>query len=153
MQDTLNILKVISTTDSKVNSLNISNGQLIFVKDTHRILLDINNKRTSYEQIITINTDSERIALLAPIDGFYFVLDTAILWRYSGEWIQITSQPTNHVVQMDSVTSFPLTGNENLIYIDKSENATYRWDNEGLKYYCIGRDYKQVEIINGGSAI
>ncbi len=153
MQDTLNVLKVISTTDSKVNTLNVSNGQLIFVKDTHRILLDIDNKRTAYEQITTINTEAERTNFLAPIDGFYFVMDTAILWRYSGEWIQITSQPANHIVQMDSLVSFPLIGNENLIYIDKSENATYRWDNEGLKYYCIGRDYKQVEIINGGSAI
>lgn len=152
MQDTLNVLEVISTTDSKLNALGVRNGQLIFVKDTHRILLDINNKRTSYDQIITINTESERSSLLAPVDGFYFVMDTVILWRYSGEWIQITSHPANHIVQTDSITGFPLIGNENLNYIDKSENAMYRWDNEDLKYYCIGRDYNQIEIINGGGA-
>ena len=91
------ILKVISTVDSKLASLEQKDGQLIFCKDTQKILLDLNGVRTAYEQIITINTDSQRTEILAPVDGFYFVLDTHILWRYSAEWIQITSQPADVV--------------------------------------------------------
>ena len=91
------ILKVISTVDSKLASLEQKDGQLIFCKDTQKILLDLNGVRTAYEQIITINTESQRTEILAPVDGFYFVLDTHILWRYSAEWIQITSQPADVV--------------------------------------------------------
>lgn len=152
MSGTLNILKVISTTDSKLKSLQVQNGQLIFVHDKHQIYMDIDHKRTLYEQITTINSEVERSNILAPIDGFYFVLDTAILWRYSGKWIQITSQPAKHIISEESYLNFPSIGNENQIYIDTTDNATYRWDDASLKYYCIGRDYKQVEIINGGGA-
>ena len=91
------ILKAISTVDSKLASLDQKDGQLIFCKDTQKILLDLNGVRTAYEQIITINTESQRTEILAPVDGFYFVLDTHILWRYSAEWIQITSQPADVV--------------------------------------------------------
>ena len=91
------ILKVISTVDSKLASLEQKDGQLIFCKDTRKILLDLNGVRTAYEQITTINTESQRTEILAPVDGFYFVLDTHILWRYSAEWIQITSQPADVV--------------------------------------------------------
>lgn len=153
MSKILSILKVISTTDSKLNSLKLNNGQLIFVHDKHQIYMDMNNKRTLYEQIVTINTEQERQGLLAPIDGFYFVLDTAILWRYSQKWIQITSQPAQCILYEDSYLKFPTIGNENQIYIDTSENATYRWDDADLKYYCIGRDYKEIKVINGGSSV
>lgn len=153
MSKILSILKVISTTDSKLNSLKLNNGQLIFVHDKHQIYMDMNNKRTLYEQIVTINTEQERQGLLAPIDGFYFVLDTAILWRYSQKWIQITSQPAQCILYEDSYLKFPTIGNENQIYIDTSENATYRWDDVDLKYYCIGRDYKEIKVINGGSSV
>lgn len=91
------ILKAISTVDSKLASLEQKDGQLIFCKDTRKILLDLNGVRTAYEQITTINTESQRTEILAPVDGFYFVLDTHILWRYSAEWIQITSQPADVV--------------------------------------------------------
>ena len=117
MSKILSILKVISTTDSKLNSLKLNNGQLIFVHDKHQIYMDMNNKRTLYEQIVTINTEQERQGLLAPIDGFYFVLDTAILWRYSQKWIQITSQPAQCILYEDSYLKFPTIGNENQIYI------------------------------------
>lgn len=91
------ILKVISTVDSKLASLKQKDGQLIFCKDTRKILLDLNGVRTVYEQITTIDTESQRTEILAPVDGFYFVLDTHILWKYSAEWIQITSQPADVV--------------------------------------------------------
>lgn len=55
-------------------------------------------------------------------------------------------------IQYESKLEFPSIGSEHLIYIDISENATYRWDNANLKYVCIGRDYNEIEIISGGKA-
>lgn len=144
------ILKAISTVDSKLSTLPVEDGQLVFVYDKKKIVLDNHGVRTVYEQIQTIEKESQRESLLAPIDSFYFVIETSILWRYAnGHWIQITSQPAEKIISMDSYLNFPSVGHSNQIYIDASENTTYRWDDESLKYYCIGRDYMNIKIIDG----
>lgn len=98
MADSLNpILSVISTTASRLPSLPIVNGQLIFIKDKQKVMLDIGDKRTAYNQIIILQTESERTSLLAPISElFYFVIETNILWTYQTEgWVQITTPPSS----------------------------------------------------------
>jgi len=47
---------------------------------------------------------------------------------------------------------FPNIGNEGVLYTDIGENKTYRWDNNQLKYYCVGSNYEDIKIINGGNA-
>lgn len=47
---------------------------------------------------------------------------------------------------------FPSIGSERLIYVDLSENSLWRFDAENLKYICVGRDYTELETINGGNA-
>ena len=47
---------------------------------------------------------------------------------------------------------FPNTGTEAVLYIDTADNKTYRWSAGELKYYCVGSDYNEIEIINGGKA-
>lgn len=150
MTETRSILKAVSTVDSKLSNLPIEDGQLIFVYDKKKIVLDNHGTRTIYEQIQTIEKEEHRTGLLAPIDSFYFVIETSILWRYTnGKWMQITSQPVEKIVSMDSYLNFPSVGHSNQIYIDTSENATYRWDDGSLKYYCVGRDYMNIKIIDG----
>lgn len=210
------ILKAISTVQSKLPSLDVKNGQLIFVQDTNRICLDLKNKRTTYEQIVTLNTESERTSMLAPLDLFYFVKETSVLWRYTnGEWVQLTTNPAIHIQYAESTfefpetgkefvlyiaedniyrwdntsssykkmtvsdadlslkiqevkdyvdekveslhytadthLSFPLTGDSKTIYIATNENKTYRWDDTDLKYYCIGSNYNDIDVIDGTS--
>ena len=54
----------------------------------------------------------------------------------------------------DSYASLPNVGSEEVIYIIKDENATYRWVNDGKDrhYVCVGRDYSKIAIIDGGTA-
>jgi hypothetical protein len=47
---------------------------------------------------------------------------------------------------------FPNIGDEAVIYIDEQNNKSYRWSNKELKYYCIGSDYNDIKIINGGDS-
>lgn len=91
------ILSVVETTASRLPDLSIKNGRLIFVKDSQKIALDIDGKRTFYNQTVVLQTETERTSLLAPITGlFYFVIETAILWTYQAEgWIQITTPPAS----------------------------------------------------------
>ena len=44
---------------------------------------------------------------------------------------------------------FPSIGKENMIYVARDENKTYRFDEESLTYYCIGSDYNEIEVIQG----
>lgn len=92
------ILKAYSTVESKLPTLPLEDGQLIFVYDKKKIILDNHGVRTVYEQIQTIETEEQRNDLLAPIDSFYFVIETSILWRYTnGHWIQITTSPQEQI--------------------------------------------------------
>lgn len=109
MTETRSILKALSTVESKLPTLPLEDGQLIFVYDKKKIVLDNHGIRTVYEQIQTIEKEEQRVGLLAPIDSFYFVIETSILWRYAnGHWIQITSQPAEKIVSEDSYLKFPL---------------------------------------------
>lgn len=54
--------------------------------------------------------------------------------------------------QYGSKYAFPNRGNPSIIYIDIHENAAYRWDEESGSYVCIGADFNQIKIINGGTA-
>lgn len=57
------------------------------------------------------------------------------------------------VFELDSIYEFPNIGKSGVVYIDRSEDSIYRWDDKGKKYYCVGRDYKQIKCIDGGSAL
>lgn len=48
--------------------------------------------------------------------------------------------------------SLPRVGEENVVYRVIDENAEYRWDKVSQQYYCVGRDYKEIQIIHGGKA-
>ena len=140
------IVKVISTVDSRYKTLPVTDGNLIFVRDTHTVAMDYNGSRTEYHDITTL-TDQERQSTLAPVVGFYYCTDTNILWRYQEEWVQVTTPPA--VIEAETSLLFPLTGRIGCIYVDTTNNASYRWDNTDLKYYCIGRDYNEIQIIDG----
>lgn len=52
------------------------------------------------------------------------------------------------VLEYASSLQFPTTGKTNTIYLDKSMNKSYRWDNDDLKYYPLN-DYENIEVIDG----
>lgn len=56
------------------------------------------------------------------------------------------------VLEYPSSLQFPTIGKEGKIYVDIKNNQSYRWDDENLKYYCIGGNYNDIETINGGGA-
>ena len=43
----------------------------------------------------------------------------------------------------------PSIGKENMIYVARDENKTYRFNEDSLTYYCIGSDYNEIEVIQG----
>ena len=54
------------------------------------------------------------------------------------------------ILPFASIHEFPNRGDTGKIYIAQDENASYRWDEAASKYYCIGRDWREIGAINGG---
>lgn len=56
------------------------------------------------------------------------------------------------VLEYASSLQFPAVGKERTIYVDQENNKIFRWDDDNIKYYCIGSDYENIKIINCGDA-
>lgn len=56
----------------------------------------------------------------------------------------------NAIKRYASKSEFPNVGDDNILYIALDENSSYIWKDN--KYVCIGRDYTEIEQINGGGA-
>lgn len=131
------ILSVCATTSERLKDLVIKNGQLIFIQDTCRIALDYKNKRTFYNQIDELETDFDRENLDNPVNGkFYFVIETAVLWRYYNGWTQITSKP-EEVIFIG--VELPELGNPKTLYVNKEEGSECIsvWDDDTDEYKVV----------------
>lgn len=124
--------KLYYTTASKLNELQIANGQIIFTSDTQTIYLDMKGKRHCYSTIQVFDEEQDRTSVFAPIEGFYFVVETGIMWRYNGGtvpgWVQITPSNLEPVFCYDSIGDFPAIGTANTLYC--TDNAIYNWKNQ-----------------------
>lgn len=129
--------KVIATTGSRLKDLVIENGQLIFIQDRSRIALDFNGKRTFYNQITELDTDYDRTSIDSPSYGYYFVIETAVLWFYENEWIQITNSPEEIIF---IGTELPELGQKNKLYVNKNVKEISIWDEETNSYIAVS-DY------------
>lgn len=137
MSDTSkSILSLVATTSQRVRELPIKNSQLIFIQDVGRIAFDFKGKRVFYNQIIEIDKEENRQKLDNPFDGYYFVVDTAILWRYNNGWIQITGAPQE--VLFVGV-ELPTLGQANKLYANITDGAESIsvWDAKLGKYVIV----------------
>ena len=53
---------------------------------------------------------------------------------------------------VDDIHGLPTIGNPNIIYVDKTENDMYRWDDVEGAYKKVGADLAQIKILSGGGA-
>ena len=137
MATTKTILQFCATVSDKVKDLVIKDGQLIFIHDQGTIALDYKGKRTFYNQIIELEAEIERENLSDPINGkYYFVIETAVFWRYYNGWQQLTTAP-------DDIffigTELPELGKPKTLYINKAENNENIsvWDEETDSYKVV----------------
>lgn len=127
-------LKVIATSSSRIRDLIIRDNQLIFIRDKGRIAFDSQGKRTFYNQIVEVETEAERLALVNPLQGYYFVIGSACLWFYKDGWTQITEKPEE--VLFVGV-ELPELGQENKLYIDTDDREISVWDEDTGEYITV----------------
>ena len=104
-------VKFYSTIQSKLNDLPIVDGQFILVRDQRTIYVDLNGMRLGYHDIQVVSSESDRTQILAPTEGFYYVDETNVMWRYKGGWKQITPSNITPFVYGE-FDSFPEEGKE-----------------------------------------
>ena len=130
-------MKFIATTSSKMNSIPVVSGQMIFSRDDRVIYLDAESARTSFQSIITIVDEETRQSLTSPVEGFYFVEETVILWRYSNStWTQITKVEDEDIVFANNA-GMPATGKDKVLYVNSDDDTIYRWDATKSSYIAM----------------
>lgn len=131
---TKSVMSLIATTSSRIRELVIKDGQLIFIQDLGRIAFDFKGQRVFYNQIVELDTEAERQTLENPLDGYYFVIDSACLWFYKSGWIQITEKP-QEVLFIG--TELPQLGQQGKLYVDTDDREISVWDEETDKYIKV----------------
>ena len=134
-------LKVIATSSSRIRDLIIRDNQLIFIRDLGRIAFDSNGKRVFYNQIVELETEADRLALVNPVRGYYFVIGSACLYFYKDGWTQITERPQE--VLFIGV-ELPELGQEGKLYIDTDDREISVWDDETDTYITVSNYTAEV---------
>ena len=137
---------IVATTSDRVKDLVIKNGQLIFVQDKGRIAFDFKGKRVFYNQITELDTEQERSSLSSPANGYYFVIETAVLWFHGDEWIQITKPPEDIVfigVELPELGQAK-TGT---LYVNKAEKEISVWDEESNSYVVVADATDEIDTV------
>lgn len=67
------------------------------------------------------------------------------------DWVtkQINDSEKQVIISAESYLQFPTIGDSECLYVDTIANKCYRWDDANLKYFLIGSDYNEIEIIDG----
>ena len=136
---TKTVMSLVATTSPRIRDLVIKDGQLIFIQDVGRIAFDFKGKRVFYNQIVELETEAERLTLDSPLSGYYFVIDSAVLWFYQDEWIQITEKPEEVVfigVELPELGQ----AKENMLYVNKAEREIAVFDSASNDYIIVS-DY------------
>lgn len=136
---------VIATKQERLKDLIVANGQLIFCQDTGRIAFDFNNKRVFYNQIHEIDTEYERASISEPMIGYYFVIDSACLWRYDKGWTQITSSPESKDIVFIGV-EMPELGQAKTgtLYVNKAEKEISIYDEDINEYVVVSNRTNEI---------
>ena len=138
---TKSVMSLIATTSSRIRELVIKDGQLIFIQDLGRIAFDFKGQRVFYNQIVELDTEAERQSLENPLDGYYFIIDSACLWFYKDGWIQITEKP-QEVLFIG--TELPQLGQQGKLYIDTDDREISVWDEETDTYIKVSNYTAEV---------
>lgn len=133
--------KVIATSSSKIRDLIIRDNQLIFIRDLGRIAFDSKGKRVFYNQIVELETEADRLALVNPASGYYFVIGSACLYFYKDGWTQITERPKE--VLFVGV-ELPQLGQEGKLYVDTDDREISVWDDETDTYITVANYTNEV---------
>jgi len=128
-----------------LNTIPVVNGQMIFIKDTKQIAVDMDGVRAVYGGVIELGSEYERLTLSNPIVGAtYYVPSTKGLWLYRQLGWEALTHDVNTFLYID--VEMPEAGQENILYVDKLKREISVWD-ENLRAFVT---VANMGIVEGG---
>lgn len=130
MEKSNNKLSVVSTTESRVVSLPVVNGQLILTKDSNQIFFDYDGRRNNYTLNVKEITSIQQYTQSNSV-GLYYITDVKSLFYYTGqEWIAVTNTNSfSNIIFGDE----PETGELNKLYVKDDRIDIWK----GEKYHTV----------------
>lgn len=130
-------MKLVYTTSKKIDSLEISDGQIIFCPDDNIIGLDMKGQRFIYKTIKTFDKEADRLNAVFAAPGFYYVEETNIIWRLTAAkvWRQVTPTGSSPIIYGETEEVFPSIGAEGILY--HTDNGIYNWKPQLNTYNLI----------------
>ncbi len=61
------------------------------------------------------------------------------------------SQTVSKIIEAGGTADFPELGENDVLYIDSSDNSAYKWSSKISAYYCVGRDYFSIKQIQSAA--
>ena len=58
------------------------------------------------------------------------------------------NQTVSKIVEAGGTADFPELGENDVLYIDSTDNSAYKWSSKISAYYCVGRDYFSIKQIH-----
>ncbi len=57
------------------------------------------------------------------------------------------NQTISKIIEAGGTADFPELGENDVLYIDSTDNSAYKWSSKISAYYCVGRDYFSIKQI------
>ena len=141
----MGFLSLTEASQSRLSDIPITDGQLIFCRDTGNFYKDDATTRIKMSSDLVICSELP----LAPLGNKIYLLLPNTLYYFNGEWVELNESP---IVTKNTIYSFPTIVDTYHIYVATKTNRTYRWDDENTKYYCVGSNYDEINVINCGNS-
>ena len=61
------------------------------------------------------------------------------------------NQTVSKIIEAGGMADFPELGENDVLYIDSSDNSAYKWSSKISAYYCVGRDYFSIKQIQSAA--
>lgn len=137
---------VVSNQENTVTNIQSSKGNIATDVQSNQgnVVTDI-QVEFNRSQVVYKDGDYNRLTNKPSINGHELIGDK-------------NSSQLNLLGELHSYVSYlefpviPNSGWEKDIFLDTTNNKIYRWDTTDMKYFCIGSNYDDIEVINGGSA-
>ena len=113
----MSVLSLTEVSQSRLSDIPITNGQLIFCKDTGSFYKDDATARIKMSSDIVTCSELP----LAPLANKIYLLLPGTLYWFNGEWVELNK---SSAITEDTIYSFPTVGNEAFILLPKKIEHT-----------------------------
>lgn len=157
-----NVNQTVASKARNTSDVPFKEKQFLIVTDSGDIFYDFDGTRVQLTDILVVDTESQRLALISPFEKFYFVKKSGVLWRYNnGSWVKCSGGGSTSVDKVLTVAAWSdnkqsvaisgLTADQNgIVGLSQSVSLEEREAAETASLYVCGQEDGSFTIAIGG---